>query len=158
MSKGLLVQGGRIVGGPAGPHDVRITDGRIDRIGRQSGEVGEIEVIEAEGLWLCPGFVDLQVNGFKGVDFSSPALTVQDCTWACREVLGEGTAGYESNRRCKTVHKVFCESGGEASDFSFEFNLILLHEKATVCDDGFEYGSDAKILVDASRLHDGDEG
>jgi N-acetylglucosamine-6-phosphate deacetylase len=38
------------------------------------------------------GFVDLQVNGFLGVDFSSPELTEADFIRACRALLAQGTA------------------------------------------------------------------
>jgi N-acetylglucosamine-6-phosphate deacetylase len=41
-----------------------------------------------------PGFVDLQVNGYKGVDFSSPDLTEESCIFACRELLGHGTIAF----------------------------------------------------------------
>ncbi|NQT19133.1 MAG: amidohydrolase family protein, partial [Planctomycetes bacterium] len=41
-----------------------------------------------------PGFVDLQVNGFLGVDFSAPDLTEPDFIRACRELLGRGTAAF----------------------------------------------------------------
>ncbi len=40
------------------------------------------------------GFVDLQVNGFLGVDFSSPALTEADFVRACRALLAQGTAAF----------------------------------------------------------------
>ena len=40
------------------------------------------------------GFVDLQVNGFGGVDFSSPELTAEDFINACRQVLQRGTAAF----------------------------------------------------------------
>ncbi len=39
-------------------------------------------------------FVDLQVNGFLGVDFSSPELTEADFIRACRALLAEGTAAF----------------------------------------------------------------
>ncbi len=33
------------------------------------------------------GYIDLQVNGYMGVDFSSPELTGESCAQACREIL-----------------------------------------------------------------------
>jgi N-acetylglucosamine-6-phosphate deacetylase len=39
-------------------------------------------------------FVDLQVNGFLGVDFSSPELTEADFVRACRALLAQGTAAF----------------------------------------------------------------
>jgi N-acetylglucosamine-6-phosphate deacetylase len=40
------------------------------------------------------GFFDLQVNGFKGVDFSSGELTEEAFVFACRELLKKGTVGF----------------------------------------------------------------
>lgn len=41
-----------------------------------------------------PGFVDLQVNGFGGVDFSDPGVTPEAVHAAFRGVLGRGTAAF----------------------------------------------------------------
>src|SRR6056297_3494149 len=38
-----------------------------------------------------PGYIDLQVNGFKGVDFSSSELTEERFLYACRELIKSGT-------------------------------------------------------------------
>jgi N-acetylglucosamine-6-phosphate deacetylase len=46
-----------------------------------------------EELWL-PGLIDLQVNGYHGVDFSDARLTEEDFTRACRELLGAGTTAF----------------------------------------------------------------
>lgn len=41
-----------------------------------------------------PGFVDLQVNGFGGVDFSAPDLTPEAASGAFRDLLARGTVGF----------------------------------------------------------------
>lgn len=41
-----------------------------------------------------PGFVDLQVNGYLGIDFSGRELTAGSCAEACRRVLQTGTAAF----------------------------------------------------------------
>jgi len=41
-----------------------------------------------------PGLVDLQVNGYKGVDFSSSDLTEADFVRACRAMLAGGTTAF----------------------------------------------------------------
>ncbi len=41
-----------------------------------------------------PGFVDLQVNGFGGVDFSDPELSKADLLDAWRALLNRGTAAF----------------------------------------------------------------
>lgn len=40
------------------------------------------------------GFFDLQVNGYKGIDFSSPDLSEEEFVFACRALLNQGTAGF----------------------------------------------------------------
>jgi N-acetylglucosamine-6-phosphate deacetylase len=41
-----------------------------------------------------PGLIDLQVNGYKGVDFSGDHLTEEDFARACRELLDAGTTAF----------------------------------------------------------------
>lgn len=48
----------------------------------------------AAQLLPIPGFVDLQVNGYLGVDFSSPELNAEACAQACRQMLRCGTAAF----------------------------------------------------------------
>ena len=43
---------------------------------------------------IFPGFVDLQVNGFAGVDFSAPTLDTEAFAGACRSMRQSGTAAF----------------------------------------------------------------
>lgn len=43
---------------------------------------------------MLPGLVDLQVNGYKGVDFSGTDLTRENFALACRELSNAGTAAF----------------------------------------------------------------
>ena len=43
---------------------------------------------------LRDGFVDLQVNGWQGVDFSTPGLTLEDVRSVVRALASEGTAAF----------------------------------------------------------------
>jgi N-acetylglucosamine-6-phosphate deacetylase len=41
-----------------------------------------------------PGLIDLQVNGYQGVDFSGESLTEEDFARACRQLLAAGTTAF----------------------------------------------------------------
>lgn len=43
---------------------------------------------------VAPGLVDLQVNGFMGIDFNDPGLTVEQVGKASEELLRSGITGY----------------------------------------------------------------
>lgn len=40
--------------------------------------------------WLCPGFVDLQVNGYRGQEFNAPDLTIEQVEKVCRDMDVDG--------------------------------------------------------------------
>ena len=44
---------------------------------------------------VFPGFVDLQVNGFAGVDFSAPTLDAEALAGACRSLQESGTVAFQ---------------------------------------------------------------
>jgi len=45
-------------------------------------------------LWLAPGFVDLQVNGFAGVDFNNPAVSLHEIDRAMRALFSTGVTRF----------------------------------------------------------------
>lgn len=74
----LLVPDG-VIGDESGGAFVEVEDGVVARLGlRAAVEVPAAAAVEALGndTWLCPGFVDLQVNGGGGADVMSGAEAV----------------------------------------------------------------------------------
>jgi len=43
---------------------------------------------------VAPGLVDLQVNGYRGIDFNGPELTAEQVETACRELLLSGVTTF----------------------------------------------------------------
>ena len=52
------------------------------------------EVIDGGGCIVAPGFVDLQINGGFGVDFSNPDITIQDVEYVSRKLLQHGCTSF----------------------------------------------------------------
>jgi N-acyl-D-aspartate/D-glutamate deacylase len=75
MTAQLLIRGARIVDGtglPAYLGDVEVHDGRITRVGRCLGATAA-RVIDADGLVLTPGFIDIHTHYDAQVHFESSA-------------------------------------------------------------------------------------
>lgn len=45
-------------------------------------------------IMKLPGLVDLQVNGFAGIDFNNPALQTEEVEEVCRLLYAEGVVGF----------------------------------------------------------------
>ena len=43
---------------------------------------------------MIPGLVDIQINGYRGVDFSSPDLTEREFVQACKDIVQNGTPAF----------------------------------------------------------------
>jgi N-acetylglucosamine-6-phosphate deacetylase len=54
--------------------------------------IREVRPVEAgeRDVWIAPGFVDIQVNGFAGVDFNNPAASLEDISKALEMILSTG--------------------------------------------------------------------
>ncbi|MDB6022499.1 MAG: N-acetylglucosamine-6-phosphate deacetylase [Pedosphaera sp.] len=63
------------------------------RLRWRNGVITHVEPAEAsaiEDAWLAPGLVDLQINGFGGIDFQQDALSVADLLNAARGLRAAG--------------------------------------------------------------------
>jgi len=74
----LFIRGGSLISPERGVIEtggVLIQDGCIARIGKDEGRPEVMKTIDATGLYVAPGFIDLQVNGGGGHNFgdASPA-------------------------------------------------------------------------------------
>jgi N-acetylglucosamine-6-phosphate deacetylase len=49
---------------------------------------------DGDATWLAPGFVDLQVNGFAGVDYNSPAAAQEDIARSIRAIFSTGVTRF----------------------------------------------------------------
>ena len=70
MSGDILIRGGLVIDGSGRPGevgDVAVRDGRIAAVGRSLAE-GSAKVIDAEGLAVTPGFIDIKTHS----DFTLP--------------------------------------------------------------------------------------
>ncbi|MSX87988.1 MAG: amidohydrolase family protein, partial [Actinobacteria bacterium] len=75
MTADLIIRGARIIDGtglPGFTGDVEVRDGRIVRVGRVRGTAAA-KVIDADGLDLTPGFVDVHTHYDAQLHFESSA-------------------------------------------------------------------------------------
>ena len=81
----MLIRGARVVtpGRDLGVTDVRIADGLIAAVGADAAKRDGDEVVEADGLTLLPGFIDIHSHGRGGADFC-------DATDAAFDTIGRG--------------------------------------------------------------------
>jgi len=60
------------------------------------GQITELSPCEAcaPNLWVAPALVDLQVNGYAGIDFQRDAVTLEDLLTATRRLRADGCGRY----------------------------------------------------------------
>jgi len=58
--------------------------------------IGHVDPLLAsdEGTWIAPGFVDLQVNGFAGVDYNSPVAPHEEIARSIRVMFSTGVTRF----------------------------------------------------------------
>ena len=69
------------------PVSIQVQDGKIESIQRIPEE-------EAPNVFIAPGLVEIQINGYYGTDFSGPDLTVDKIIKATQELWKAGVTTY----------------------------------------------------------------
>ena len=105
----LLILGGRVVDGTGNPGyeaDVGIRDGRIVEIGQLAGR-GASRTIDAKGLVVAPGFIDIHNHSDESImeNGDAPSMVRQGVTTM---VFGEGGSAAPS-KRWKDFNAYFAE-------------------------------------------------
>jgi N-acetylglucosamine-6-phosphate deacetylase len=70
------------------PVSVTIADGKIHRIDRPADTAGFPK------MYIAPGLIDIQINGFYGIDFSDQNLTLEDIRKAANELWKTGVTTF----------------------------------------------------------------
>ena len=70
------------------PVSLELINGNISDISRPN------ELIENSSWYLAPGLIDIQINGYMGVDFSGPDLTVEEIKNATKALWRVGVTSY----------------------------------------------------------------
>ena len=71
------------------PTEIHLDGERIARVMTNQSTPGD-QRSPREDLWAAPGFIDIQVNGFSGIDFNQPNFQGDDLVDACRDLLETG--------------------------------------------------------------------
>src|SRR5947199_5420117 len=91
----LLIRGGRVIDGAGNPWyaaDVGIAGGRIAAVGRLGGEAAA-RTIDADGLFVCPGFVDMHTHSDLRL-LADPPHQAKVHQGVTLEVLGQDGLSY----------------------------------------------------------------
>jgi N-acyl-D-amino-acid deacylase len=91
----VLIRGGRVIDGAGNPWfaaDVGLVGGRIAAVGRMAEEPAA-RIIDAEGMVVCPGFVDMHTHSDLQL-LANPGHEAKVCQGVTLEVLGQDGLSY----------------------------------------------------------------
>ena len=120
----VVITGGRVIDGTGNAWfhgDVAIKDGRIARV-TSAGSLHDApatERIEAKGLVVCPGFMDIQSHSREALLTGDGRVVSKVTQGITTEIMGEGWSNAPSNDRTAAIARIDEPSAAaQASDFA----------------------------------------
>ena len=79
-------------------HGILYSDNSFVSITMENGKISELQKIKnsknTSNVYIAPGLIDVQINGYMGVDFSGPDLTVEGAKKATKALWKAGVTTY----------------------------------------------------------------
>lgn len=100
-----------------------------------------------------PGFVDLQVNGFAGVDFNSPALTIDDFHRGCGAIRATGVTRFLPTLITSTT-ETFSKLARMIADVDDPSIAGIHMEGPYICPEDGPRGAHPRVCVTAASRDD----
>lgn len=134
---------GQVAG--TGECSVHVDAGRIASVGRNGGS--------ASGRRLSPGFIDIQLNGFHGVDFSGDDLTPEQCIAALPWIWKTGCTSFCATLVTNTIEKQARNfrvmEQARAQDKRFAATVVCYHQEGPYISGGPSHGAHDPALTKA---------
>ncbi len=71
-----------------------VKSGFLEAIADGNPDIPEAMELDAEGKYIAPGLIDIQINGFMGIDFSDQGLTIEDLRRATKALWEKGVTTF----------------------------------------------------------------
>jgi len=128
MTADLLVRGATVIDGSGADGvvaDVAIAGGRIVAVGADAGAAAARRTIVAEGLVLCPGFVDMHAHSDLQI-LAHPDHTAKVSQGVTTEVLGQDGLSFApiDGSTLAAVRRQIAGWNGEPDDFDFSWDSV----------------------------------
>lgn len=100
------------------PVEIEVEDGKIAAVRETGRDPGDV--------WVAPGLIDLQVNGFAGVDYNSPEVTLEELGRSVEAMRATGVTRFlptvitgSRERMCGALQKLAAARGAIAEIAGF---------------------------------------
>ena len=96
---------------------VKVVDEVIHSISRQIPDDDQEGAIPGPDLWIAPGLIDIQINGYAGIDFADQDLRAEDMVMATRALWKAGVTSFlptvttNSRERLATSFRLLSKTG-----------------------------------------------